>query len=796
MFLAVPLISAETPPANAIPAADDAEVITLEEFTVSTASSRGSYITTESASGTRTKEAVVELPYSLQIMTEDFMNDFGLFDRGDSNAYVAGATFGTGSETALLGEISTLNGFSYGAGRDGFRISLPSNPANTIGSEVISGAQGTFYGEVAFGGVINYKNRRPYVKPRYMLTLNAGNNDYYHASAFASGPLVPNKLYYLLTLDHKHERFNGPWSDKDSSSAGLSLLWKISRATALTVGYEYSFVDQEEFRASANLIRLNGGSVVGVERYWTGTAGFNQYGPDTLDTRKQGGLNVLLEHRISSTWAARGSLQTWFSKNAIERDNRTTIFVEDDTGRRFFGTTSSASRGTSPFKDDGSDSNIGGQFDITGVFRTGSIPHKAILGLDYARRSIKVRNAYMPTAWIDRLPDEWIWLDYDNPVWLSHTHGTIDPTQPGTWNVVDYDLVNRYAARRDYDYESFAAVGSLRSHLFKDYLITNISGRIQADHAWAWSQPDEDTTPVLNSDGSWTYPKQARTEGSLRNHPFNYGLGLNSKILGDNLVLYAVASTAFTTNRTGTIDKVTGALIEPDRAVSLELGGKGFLLQGRLAYTVSAYQINRENVSDVNPAYDSADLENSPPQYITGREDRTRGIKTYFVWVPLRDRSLNVTADIAYTDGIIVKDAPGNIAGKNPDGTTFNFDGWRRRGVSKWKASLASSYLFKSGPLKNLKLGASLAFRSNFLGIEPTYTTSTSAYSVSYPAKWFPSLTTVNAFVNYTFATKSFVAATHKLQLNAQNLTNEKYYSHAGRLSFGTTFNLSYTLNF
>ena len=762
-------------------AADDentnSEVVTLEEFTVSSASLKDSYIASESAAGTRIKEAIVDLPYSVQVFTEDMINDFQFFDRGNMNAHVAGSSFGTGGDTSMDGGADTLNGFGSGGGRDGFRIALPSNPANTVGSEVLSGAQGVFYGEVAFGGVINYKNRRPSQKPSYMLTLNVGTYDYKRASAYASGPLIQKKLYYLLTLDQQNMRFNGPWSDKTISTAGLSFLYSFNRNTFLTVGYEYSFTDQDEFRASANLIRIRQDGILEYTRYWEGAAHFNQFGPHSLDTRAQGGLNVLLEHRISSSWAARGAVQTWFSRNRIERDARPTLVIDEINGTSRFNTLSpTTTPGVSPYRDRGSDSNIGAQIDITGTFATGKVAHRLMAGIDYANRRVKTRVADMANAYIIRMPDSWVRLDFENPQWLPHERGVIDPTQPGPWDVVDYDLVNRYSSYRDYEYESIAALMSFRSYFFKNRLITNLSARIQRDEAHAWRQEFQNVDPL--PDGS--FPLGPVTEGDLVNSPFNYGFGFNYKIRDEKLVYYAVASSGFVPDRSGRVDRVTGEIIEPERAQSFDTGLKSSLLDGRLGWTLSLYQITRKDVADTNPDFESSDLANSPPQYIIGREDRTRGVKTYFVWLPLKSRALSIAADLAYADGIVVKDAPGS----SPDLT-----GWRRRGVSKWKGSFTAVYQFKKGTLKGFKAGSSLAFRSNFLAQEPSSSTVT-----PYPAKWLPSLALVDAFVSYNFKTKSIRAASHTVQLNVANLTNKKYYGTNGRLSFGTTLNLTYKI--
>ncbi|MES1195018.1 MAG: Plug domain-containing protein, partial [Opitutus sp.] len=127
LALAAPAQTNQTAPARAD------ETVELSPFVVST-EHRDSYIASESVTGTRVKTQIKDLPFSVSVITSEFMNDFDFFDLGSDLAYTASL-----NSVDTQGN-STLRG--YGATfmlRNGFyRLGLIDR-VNTDRIEIIKG---------------------------------------------------------------------------------------------------------------------------------------------------------------------------------------------------------------------------------------------------------------------------------------------------------------------------------------------------------------------------------------------------------------------------------------------------------------------------------------------------------------------------------------------------------------------------------------------------------------------------------------------------------------------------------
>src|SRR5688572_20784513 len=73
------------------PTSSSDEVITLSEFQVTAEDLDNTYIATEAIAGTRTGDKIINIPFSIQVFTEDFVNDFQLFNDDDLLGYVSAA---------------------------------------------------------------------------------------------------------------------------------------------------------------------------------------------------------------------------------------------------------------------------------------------------------------------------------------------------------------------------------------------------------------------------------------------------------------------------------------------------------------------------------------------------------------------------------------------------------------------------------------------------------------------------------------------------------------------------------
>ncbi|HEY1107799.1 MAG TPA: hypothetical protein VGE76_04175, partial [Opitutaceae bacterium] len=71
--------SAQTAPAPAATPPPSGDVITLSEFSVSAEVDRG-YIASETLTGSRVRTPIIDLPYSVNVLTSEFFEDFAMFE--------------------------------------------------------------------------------------------------------------------------------------------------------------------------------------------------------------------------------------------------------------------------------------------------------------------------------------------------------------------------------------------------------------------------------------------------------------------------------------------------------------------------------------------------------------------------------------------------------------------------------------------------------------------------------------------------------------------------------------------
>ncbi|MES2694617.1 MAG: TonB-dependent receptor plug domain-containing protein, partial [Verrucomicrobiota bacterium] len=224
---------------------DTEDVVTLKEFQVTTDRDRVGYLATESTAGTRTGAKLSETPFSVQVLTNEFMNDFQLFEMADQLRFIAGAFSGAEDTGANNGR--TLRGFTPPILRDGFSRANPPNRATVDRVEVIRGPVSTLYGQSGPGGLINYVSKRAKRTPRYSLTATVG--DEYGFKRFAgeaTGPLVKDKLYYygIYAHDYTESDLEYFYNEKDLFAGGITYM--LSPTTSVTASWERQMIESNQ----------------------------------------------------------------------------------------------------------------------------------------------------------------------------------------------------------------------------------------------------------------------------------------------------------------------------------------------------------------------------------------------------------------------------------------------------------------------------------------------------------------------------------------------------------------------
>jgi outer membrane receptor protein involved in Fe transport len=684
------------------------EVLALPEFSVSTASD-DSFVATESTSGTRVVADVINLPFSISVLTEDFVKEFQLFDLDQQAPFISGMAAGDPAQGGGGG--TRLRGFSVPYFRNGFARSQAPDSNSIARTEVIKGPQSAIYGRVSPGGVVNYISKKPGTKYAAGLSAVTGSYDYQRITGDITGPIIPGKLFYRVDAAYyDFERPTDFWYNRTINLSG-SVAYKLSPNTQLTLEHEYTDRLMQGGQAFTRWTRVSGtqtiteGSVFYMPDRAVGDrlARFAVNGAHNFVKRTANSSYLTLEHRISPDLSLRANLS--YTTREFLKDGTSTpaTWAVNPTAARqavlntLVGTWVNTSRGIWTGDRAGAYQTIdyeekGMQIDLTKKWNT-RMKQRTLITFDtyyneqatntYALSGTALNSAlnalgYTTTAQLNA----WKNPDPFNP---SVSGYYVNPAfNPATWSLA--------ASKFDRFY-----YGSLLNHT-----VELMDGRLyltgSARHDWA--------EYTVNT-----------TEGAAKK--FTHSTGANYRVLDRRLVGYVNVASGF--NPSPQFDANTGALLGNLESFGGEAGLKGALMEDRFSYTLAAFNVEQENEVTDNPE-NPGGTDLALPRSIPGASTRSRGMS---IDVGGKVSSnLTLLANMAWTEVRIVKHASTpSLVGTRPTGT---------QAMPPRTYSLAARYNFRDGLLRGLRLGLTYQFAKEHLRIAPTTNATGTAISVPY----------------------------------------------------------------
>ena len=759
--------------------ADDGEIITLEEFNVSSSSLKDQYIASESTSGTRMAERIVDLPYAVSSFTEEFIEDFLLEDE-DLLAYLPGGTGDTGEsggEGSDGGE-ARVRGFKYKRIRDGFLHALPSGPSNSAGSEFLSGSASIFYGRTSPGGIMNYKTRRPSTKPAVGTTLSYGSNGNRRIGGYATGPLkaISPKLYYRIYADYKKDvgRYKVDKMETDRYYFGLQLLYRFRSDSSLNLSLEYQPQrGVEGGPSSPTYIPVTGKRYRGYR--YTGSPDFNLWwAPNAYRDGDYYGAQLLFEHRLSRHWAMRAAVNYYLKEVQKLRYSGGTSFYENHAT---YGTSVFSAR--NPYSQDFEEVAAAFQSELVGQFRTAKISHRIMFGVDAALSEAndlaKTRNTNIVQGFNGMI----ISLDPSNQYYYGNPgSGYYDPIDTSILTAVSTDDTQKTS--------SIGAFTSYRASLLKarlivlasiryDYLKDKLINYRNVGYDGESYDPENPVPPGFDPENP--PPPRPPVRGVLQRDRVSHSVGLNYKIAGDLLHFYTSYNTCFEPQNK--VDRGTNSLIEPRIGKSFELGFKGSNNQGTFGYTLSLYDSTLTNIVVENDDWrDGTDNGSGKPEFLPEGKQRSRGVGLEASWKPMR--GLFFRATVSYLDNEVLEQGPD---------TSSHVKGEPAVNTTPWAGSLTARYYF---PSNSMFKGLSVALSGTWRDRVVYYYQSGSVNQIE-----APSLFLLRGYITYKFKNgKGHRKLSHEIRLNFTNLLDKEYYTRKGRENFGRTATLTYRLRY
>jgi iron complex outermembrane recepter protein len=603
-----------------------------EEEIIATGEQDTGYRVPNATTATKTDTPLRDIPQSIQVVPRQVIEDQGSTRISDITRNVSGVNTTTGPSG--VGEFFTIRGFTgneFGSGnefRNGFRsLGLGSfNTSNLERVEVLKGPASVLYGQIEPGGIINFVTKQPLDRPYYSGDLEIGSFNFYKPSLDISGPLTEDKrLLYRLNLGYENSGSFVDFVDREIFQISPSLSYSIGDNTKITLSYEYlSEAGTNNPGLPRNPIAFT------LPRHL-----FLGEPDDTVDSESQS-LTVGLEHRFSKNWELRSRF-AWqsesFKRNAFRIDRR----LEQDgrTLGRFLQV---------DIEDLANSYSI--QTDLIGKFKTGSIEHQLLFGIEWVNFSDLDATGF---AAVDS-------INIFNPV-----YGASRPT------LFD-DGADRFTTRSN-------TIGLY----FQDQVTVLPNLKILVGGRYEFI---DQTSSVQDADGITEVGSPSKE--SFFNQAFSPRIGIVYQPIKP-VSLYASYSTSFVPNNTLTS---TGELIEPTQGKQFEIGVKAEILDGKLAATLAAYQITKTNVLTTDP--------DNPDFSIPIGKTRSRGIEFDIAGKPLP--GWNIIGSLFFNDSVVTV------------GDEFSPVGDTLIDAPKSGASLWTTYEIQSGDLKGLGFGGGLFY--------------------------------------------------------------------------------------
>lgn len=741
LFATAQHANAQTPSSGnpALAAPTDDEIIVMSPFEVSASSRQSDYIASEATTGSRVSTKIIDLPYTVNVITSEFMDDFDFFDMGGgSRSYTSSLTSeDMEGNTRMRGFEATFqlrNGF--------YRLGL-NDRINTDRKEVIKGPNAAIYGQCAPSGLVNYISKRPRSSASQMLRLTAGSDGLFRAETNINGPVpgTSGKLTHLFSA--QATTVDSPVEGQRNTRYTLSesLLWKITPSSVLLAELEWS-----------KSLQTGGGSDLPYytydplsgepPRHATQYAYTNQWGTDSFKKREMTSLNLLYENRLSRIFSTRIAANGYYRDAPQWAANQSGDILTPATVN---GETHYTVSRSDPIYSVLTEKGIALQGDILAHYflLDGNIEGKTLFTLDVTKnwraRTEKKMSKNTAAA-----------LGFDNVLDLD----TRDYYLPGHTNA---DTITR---DDDTNYQVFGFYMRQQASFMKGKILAFAGLRydsVKFNNGFG--------DQYSNSGDGTTLGKAGYTD-RFTDTAWTPHAGINYKYL-PNLALFFNYSRSFKPH--GQDSKLGDPRLPNERGTGYDYGFKVSLLEERLIFTVSGFYIDLEGtkVTDKDPTTGMNETS-------AGGEQLARGAEIDFTWSVTKN--FDLLGGYGYVNATMV-----NYGTANP---------WAVGGpiakVPGSNAGLAGKYKF-TGDLAGLAINLGISYTGS------AYPEAQASSRAERRTLRVPGYYTVDGGISYTFKTAARLQ--HQIRFSAKNLLDERYVTERGAYATPRAFYFAYAIN-
>ncbi|PSL46264.1 iron complex outermembrane receptor protein [Chitinophaga niastensis] len=498
--------------------------------------------------------------------------------------------------------------------------------------EILKGSAAILYGNVAPGAVMNMVTKQPKFNFGGEVNLRAGSYGLLKPAVDIYGP-ISSKIAY---------RVNGTFETADSYRDQVhskryyinpSLLFKLSDRTELLVQGDYL---KHDFTPDFGIGTLGGTKIADVPRN-------NFYGtPWQYAHTQQTTASASLKHKMNDNWSLNGMI----SYQKYNRDYYAIERIQADTAGKWGRPLNRANNDEDYYL---------AQVDLTGRFKTGSLEHTLLVGVDGDRYNQKAYSYNQPTA-------------YD------------------TINILHPDL---YKPRTDMPAANIVKGITTPINRFGAYIqdLVRISDKLNLLAGVRFSYLQNESPSTLD------YKTYAVTKTAAKyDNAFSPRIGIVYKPI-PTTAIFASYSNSFTPNTGLDIDS---NVLKPSIINQYEVGVKNDFLKGLLSVNVTAYRIKNNNYAQTAPYQkDGVTPNNNANLKALIGETLSQGVEVDIAGHPLP--GLDVIGGYSYNN-ITIENTPGTPGS--------SVEGERLVGNPNHTANASVFYTFQKYKIKGLKLGA------------------------------------------------------------------------------------------
>ncbi len=551
------------------------------------------YIVPNATTATKINVPLRDIPQAIQVVPRQVIEDRQVTRIGELTENVSGVQElpGYGGSPSLTGYYFRGLSLAYQSLRNGFRdigaIGVR-DIANIDRVEFFKGPASVLYGgRFSLGGLVNTVTKKPLEQSSYNINGTVGSFDFYRSSIDLTGPVVEDKsALYRINVAYQNAGSFRDFGENESFFVVPALTMKLSPNTNLTVEFEHqrsNYLFDYGLPPEPEVLNLP------VNRF-LGEPNFNN--AEFQSTA----INYNFEHKFSNAWKFRSG----FNALIVDGDTKQVEYfspLEDD--RRTLP--------RSPLITNERQEDYVLQNEVFGEFKTGSIKHNLLIGIELSRWSYDFdyyRGNLDP-------------IDIFNPSYGAQATGfeqelhRIQKSDNLAVYVQDFVeiLPNlKVLAGLRYDINAASVDNLVTNTLINEQTTSRISPRVGIVY-----QPTQTTSLY-----------------------FSWANSYNPQF--------------FRVSR-------TGEQFEPTTGQQFEVGIKQNLFDNRLSATLALFEITQQNVLTTDPA-------NSRFSIATG-EQKSRGVELDIAGEILP--GWKIIANYAYLDGFVSKDnsipVGDNIAG-------------------------------------------------------------------------------------------------------------------------------------